>query len=126
MTSHQTARTTTPLPPLAIKAWLRYDVVKRALDKLNPTTALEIGCGQGAFGARLAARSDYLGVEPDTSSFEVARARITAQGGKVMNGTSSEVPMTSGASGTSTSGSGSGTVGGTGIGGGTSGSGSMR
>jgi SAM-dependent methyltransferase len=81
-----------PLPPLAIRAWLRYDVVKRAIAKLNPTTALEIGCGQGAFGARLAECTDYLGVEPDTSSFEVARKRIEPRGGKVLHGIHQVVP----------------------------------
>lgn len=84
--------TTEPLPPLAIRAWLRYDVVKGVIERLRPTTALEIGCGQGAFGARLAERSDYLGVEPDDSSFEVASARIGARGGRVLHGIHSVVP----------------------------------
>ena len=80
-----------PLPPLAPRAWLRYDVVSRIIDRLAPTTALEIGCGQGAFGARLAARADYLGVEPDVHSFEVAYERITCVGGTVLNAMSSEL-----------------------------------
>ncbi|MEU0316325.1 class I SAM-dependent methyltransferase [Nocardioides sp. NPDC006273] len=80
-----------PLPPLAPRAWLRYDVVSRIIDRLTPETALEIGCGQGAFGARLATRADYLGVEPDTDSFTVAYERITALGGTVLNAISSEL-----------------------------------
>ena len=52
--------TTGPLPPLAVRAWLRYDVVKRVIDRLRPRTALEIGCGQGAFGARLATLATWL------------------------------------------------------------------
>ena len=75
-----------PPPPLAIRAWLRYDVVSRIIDRLQPASVLEIGCGQGAFGARLAGRVDYVGVEPDTSSYEVAARRIEPRGGKVING----------------------------------------
>ena len=37
-----------PLPPLAIRAWLRYDVVKGVIDRLRPRTALEIGSEQAA------------------------------------------------------------------------------
>ncbi|MFJ9388206.1 class I SAM-dependent methyltransferase [Nocardioides sp. NPDC101246] len=82
---------TPPMPPLAPRAWLRYDVVSRILDRLAPTTALEIGCGQGAFGARLAQRADYVGVEPDGDSFAVAYERITRKGGTVLNAMSSEL-----------------------------------
>lgn len=84
---------TAPLPPLALRAWLRYDVVKRILDRLAPRTALEIGCGQGAFGARLAGRASYLGVEPDDHSFSVAQSRITPRGGTVLHGTHAVVPV---------------------------------
>ena len=84
--------TTGQLPPLSIRAWLRYDVVKRVIDRLHPATALEIGCGQGAFGARLAERADYLGVEPDDASFQVATARVVPRGGKVLHGIHSVVP----------------------------------
>jgi SAM-dependent methyltransferase len=79
-------------PPLAIRAWLRYDVVSRAIERLQPRRVLEIGCGQGAFGARLAGRVDYLGVEPDESSYAVAAARIEPRGGKVINGSHEAVP----------------------------------
>lgn len=80
------------LPPLAIRAWLRYDVVKGILDRLQPGTALEIGCGQGAFGARLAERAAYLGVEPDDASYARASARIRPRGGNVLQGLHSVVP----------------------------------
>jgi SAM-dependent methyltransferase len=83
---------TNPLPPLAIRAWLRYDVVNRSITKLSPKTALEIGCGQGSFGARLAERTNYLGVEPDPASFEVACARIEPRGGTVLLGIHQVVP----------------------------------
>ncbi|MDT4933305.1 MAG: hypothetical protein QOK11_1197 [Pseudonocardiales bacterium] len=82
----------TPVPPLAIRAWLRYDVVSRMLDRIEPTSVLEIGCGQGAFGARLAGHVDYLAVEPDPISYEIARRRIEPRGGKVINGTHEAVP----------------------------------
>ncbi len=80
------------LPPLSIRAWLRYDVVKRVIDRLAPRTALEIGCGQGAFGARLADDVQYLGVEPDETSHQVASDRIEPRGGKVLHGMHTVVP----------------------------------
>jgi SAM-dependent methyltransferase len=80
------------MPPLSIHGWLRYDVVKRVLADLRPATAIEIGCGQGAFGARLAAVTSYVGVEPDDQSFSVARERITVRGGEVLHGMHSVVP----------------------------------
>ena len=39
---------------------------------------LEVGCGQGVFGARLALGYHYLGVEPDPTSYAVARQRVAA------------------------------------------------
>ncbi|MGX7680267.1 class I SAM-dependent methyltransferase [Jatrophihabitans sp. DSM 45814] len=82
----------TQLPPLALRAWLRFDLVSRLLGKLQPASILEIGCGQGAAGARLASRYSYLGVEPDATSFAVAQRRITPQGGTVLQGTDAVVP----------------------------------
>jgi SAM-dependent methyltransferase/glycosyltransferase involved in cell wall biosynthesis len=71
--------------PLTPNAWLRYDVVRRMLPA-GVTDVLEVGCGQGALGARLAQRYRYLGVEPDRRSWEVARRRIGATGrGEVRN-----------------------------------------
>lgn len=82
----------TRMPPLAPRAWLRYDVVARVVSRLRPTATLEIGCGQGSFGARLAQASDYLGVEPDPTSFATADARIAARGGRVLHGIHTAVP----------------------------------
>ena len=74
------------LPALAPNAWLRYDVVARLLPPAA-RTVLEIGCGQGAVGTRLAAARDYLGVEPDATSYQVARDRIDRLGrGEVRHG----------------------------------------
>ncbi len=78
-------RNATQIAPLAPNAWLRFDVVDRMLPS-GVTDVLEIGCGRGAFGARLAERYRYLGVEPDHESWDVASARIEALGrGEVRN-----------------------------------------
>lgn len=78
-------------PPLTLNAWLRYDVVARTLPP-TARTVLEIGCGQGGFGARIAAGRDYLGVEPDGASFAVARSRLAALGrGEVRHGRAADV-----------------------------------
>jgi SAM-dependent methyltransferase len=79
------------LPPLAIRATLRWDVVSRIVDRLAPRTVLEVGCGQGAVGARLATRAEYVGVEPDHASFAIAKSRVEPRGGAVINGTLDDV-----------------------------------
>lgn len=74
------------LPPLAANAWLRWDVVSRLLPA-QARTVLEIGCGGGAMGTRIAATRDYLGVEPDATSYAAAAARVAALGrGEVRHG----------------------------------------
>ena len=80
------------LPPLAPRAWLRYDLVDRLVTELQPATVLEIGCGQGSMGARIARRADYLAVEPDPISFAVAEPRVSACGGTVLNADHTAVP----------------------------------
>jgi SAM-dependent methyltransferase len=81
-----------PLPPLAPRAWLRWDLVDRLVAELRPATVLEIGCGQGSMGARLATRADYLAVEPDPISYAVAEARVAACGGTVLPADHTGVP----------------------------------
>jgi SAM-dependent methyltransferase len=81
-----------PLPPLTPRAWLRWDVVSRLLAGVPTGTVLEIGCGQGAMGARLATRGRYLGVEPDPASAAVAEDRVAAAGGRVLRGEHTAVP----------------------------------
>jgi SAM-dependent methyltransferase len=82
-----------PLPPLTLNAWMRYDVIRRALAPVPPgSTVLEIGAGQGAVGARLARRYLYTGVEPDPGSAKVARARIEAAGGRFKEATADALP----------------------------------
>ncbi|HEX4832501.1 MAG TPA: class I SAM-dependent methyltransferase [Trebonia sp.] len=79
------SRDVNAIAPLAPNAWLRYDLVERMLPA-GVTDVLEIGCGRGAFGVRLAARHNYLGVEPDLESCQVARQRVAAAGrGEVRN-----------------------------------------
>jgi SAM-dependent methyltransferase len=68
-------RRTSP-PPLTPMAWMRWDAVRAALTQTRPSRILEIGAGQGAMGWRLAQRGEYVGVEPDRESFEVARQRL--------------------------------------------------
>lgn len=75
----------TELPPLTANAWLRWDVVSRLLPQ-PPLDVLEIGCGQGAAGARLARLGRYVGLEPDAESHAVARERVGAAGGEVRHG----------------------------------------
>src|SRR5262245_20319146 len=70
----------TPLPPLSPNASLRYDVIRRLLP-VGPASVLEIGCGMGGVGARLAQRYRYVGLEPDPISYQVAARRIAAVGG---------------------------------------------
>ena len=86
------AEAPTVLPPLAPRAWLRYDLVGRLVAGLRPETVLEIGCGQGSMGARLARRASYLAVEPDPVSYAVASERIAACGGTVLNADHTAVP----------------------------------
>jgi SAM-dependent methyltransferase len=78
--------------PLTPNAWLRFDVVERLLPA-GVTDVLEVGCGQGALGVRLASRYHYLGVEPDASSSEVARGRMAAAAndGEIRNCTVAEL-----------------------------------
>jgi SAM-dependent methyltransferase len=72
--------------PLTPNAWLRFDLVNRMLPG-EVGDVLEVGCGQGAMGARLAQRYRYVGVEPDPRSYDVARRRLVRLGrGEVRHG----------------------------------------
>ncbi|GAA5201182.1 class I SAM-dependent methyltransferase [Rugosimonospora acidiphila] len=68
------------IAPLTPNAWLRFDLVGRMLPA-GIGDVLEIGCGQGALGARLSLRYRYLGVEPDPESYGVAARRVARIGG---------------------------------------------
>ena len=66
------------LPPLSPLATLRWAVVRPRVTAMAPADVLEVGCGQGSLGARLARTEGirYAGVEPDETSFAVARTRV--------------------------------------------------
>lgn len=87
MGSATAPRSAGPLPPLSLNAWLRYDLVGRMLPP-GGGDLLDVGCGQAAIGARLAARYRYVGLEPDPASYAIAAARLAAagNGGEVRNG----------------------------------------
>ena len=60
--------------PVTMTAWLRFDTVRRGLAMAKPRQVLEIGAGEGALGAWLAERFDYIGVEPDDVRRALGRA----------------------------------------------------
>ncbi len=68
------------MPELTITAWLRFSSIRRGLALAKPRRVLEIGAGEGALGAWLARRFDYIGVEPDEQSRAVAAARLRELG----------------------------------------------
>ena len=84
-------------PPLTIKGWLRYDVITRLLGQLDDVeSVLEVGAGEGALGVRLARRYSYVGVEPDSRSFETARRRFDEAGaGTILHGGVEALPPAS-------------------------------
>ncbi len=79
-------------PPLTARGSLRWGVVEPLLAGLHPATVLEIGCGQGAVGARIARHATYIGVEPDDASYAVAAGRVTPRGGTVLHGDATVLP----------------------------------
>jgi SAM-dependent methyltransferase len=74
-------------PPLSWMANLRWPLIEAALRPVaDDVPVLEIGCGQGAVGSRLAARfSSYTGVEPDPESAALARERVEPCGGRIVS-----------------------------------------
>jgi SAM-dependent methyltransferase len=80
-----------PNAPLTPRAALRWSVVRRVVEEIRPETILELGCGMGGFGVRLAKLADYTGAEPDDSSYAAASRRITPLGGTVIHGDHNKV-----------------------------------
>lgn len=85
------AQTQSPLSPTAQHRW---SVVDGLLSDLRVDSVLEIGCGMGGFGARLASRYRYVGVERDPLSYAAARARIEPAGGRVVHGSVEDLDET--------------------------------
>ncbi|MEO3744169.1 methyltransferase domain-containing protein [Plantactinospora sp. B5E13] len=79
-------------PPLPPRAALRWQVVRRIVTQRRPASILELGCGLGAVGTRLARMATYTAVEPDPRSYQVAYQRISPLGGTVCNGDHRQAP----------------------------------
>lgn len=72
------------LPPLTWWSTMRWATVEPYLPEDREISIVEFGCGLGAYGARFASMYRmYTGIEPDATSAEVARARVTPFGGEV-------------------------------------------
>jgi SAM-dependent methyltransferase len=69
------------LAPLAFNASLRYEMI-RAMWPAGVHDVLEVGCGLGSLGVRLAQHVRYVGLEPAEESFAVASERLAACGGR--------------------------------------------
>jgi SAM-dependent methyltransferase len=64
---------------------MRWAAVAPLLPAHRDTSVVELGCGLGAFGARLAsAYSGYVGIEPDAASAAVALERVAPRSGRVV------------------------------------------
>jgi SAM-dependent methyltransferase len=87
-----TPRADDAIAPLTPNACLRADLIRRLLPADGVADVLEVGCGQGALGVRLARRYSYLGLEPDAASRDVAARRLGALGtGEVRGETVAEL-----------------------------------
>lgn len=76
------------LPPLTLSGWHRYDLIRSHMKALAVRSVLEIGPGLGGLGARLAADYDYVGVEVDAESAQMARDNLRQLGrGRIATGT---------------------------------------
>ncbi len=65
---------------LSPNAWLRWDLIRRQLAEDRPGRILEIGCGKGAVGQRLAEFGSYTAVELDDRSRAEAAHNIGPAG----------------------------------------------
>jgi SAM-dependent methyltransferase len=75
-----------------LSGWHRYDLVRNRLAQWPVRSILEIGPGLGGFGARFAGAYEYVGVEVDPESAEIARQRLAhAGGGRIVTGTAADI-----------------------------------
>jgi SAM-dependent methyltransferase len=74
------------LPPLTTNAWLRFDAIRRAISTTGAHSVLEIGAGEGALATWLTGKVEYLGVEHDDTSRQLAKARLgrVGHGGRIV------------------------------------------
>jgi SAM-dependent methyltransferase len=81
------------LPPLSLAGALRYDLIRKILSELEGVhSILEIGTGVGAMGSRFARHYEYVGLDADARSAEIARRRVAASGnGVVHHGTTGDL-----------------------------------
>jgi 2-polyprenyl-3-methyl-5-hydroxy-6-metoxy-1,4-benzoquinol methylase len=92
--AHRTRAPRLRVPALTVTAWLRYDVIRRMLARVEGArTLLEIGTGGGSVGLMLARRFDYVGLELDPECYATAAARFERAGlRQVVNGDLSSLP----------------------------------
>lgn len=78
-------RTGTTLPPLTIKAQLRWELVRPLVEDLRPVSIIEIGVGEGAMSTRLAmiAPGAFVGCELDGRSWRKAVLRVEPLGARI-------------------------------------------
>lgn len=68
------------LPPLTLNAWLRWDVIRREVQRADPRTILEVGPGEGAMACRLAVGRSYTGVELSDRTRTITAERLESRG----------------------------------------------
>lgn len=73
---HGMDRLTTRQPSLGANATLRWPLIRGHLDAVQPASILELGTGTGGVAIHLASRAQYVGIEPDDTSREIAESQI--------------------------------------------------
>ncbi len=61
--------------PLSMTGWMRYDIIRRCVDEVAPSSILELGVGMAGVSSRLPEQG-YVGVEPDDVSRSIAQQRL--------------------------------------------------
>lgn len=70
--------------PLTLNARFRWDIVRNLLAVSDPHSILEFGPGEGAFAARFAKVSEYLGIELDDTSRRMTELALENTRGRVV------------------------------------------
>ncbi len=66
--------------PLTLSAWLRFDLIARAIRETTPASIIEFGTGGGAMATRLSGGDRYIGIEMDDASRLLASERLATVG----------------------------------------------